>query len=306
MMLGKEYNTIIDVVQAFPDKKTCIIYLEKLLWNSEIPISPFDSSSKVYKCKNNRYKCKNSGKYFNVLHGTIFENTNLSLQKWFVAIWLVTSNKKGISSLQLARDLNITQKSSWFMLHRIRYAFKVDTDKLQNEVEIDETYVGGKNKNRHANKKVPNSQGRSHVDKTPVLGMIERNGKIKATVVKNVRGKTLIPEIEKVVKQGTTIYTDEWRAYGQLYKLYNHKYVKHNVGEYVNGRVHTNTIEGFWSLLKRSIMGMYHFVSRKHLQRYVDAMVFIYNNRNLNQNQRFNMAFLNVGSRLTYKDLINK
>ncbi len=152
-MINQDFKSILELIKAFPDEQTCIDHLEELRWNGNV-VSPFDATSKVYDCKGNRYKCKNTGKYFNVKTDTIFDNTKMPLQKWFLAIWLVTGHKKGISSLQLGRDLNITQKSAWFMLGRIRQCFGIDNDTiLENEVEADETYVGGKNKNRHANKK---------------------------------------------------------------------------------------------------------------------------------------------------------
>jgi transposase-like protein len=153
-MIGKEYNSIIELLQAFPNEQSCIDYLEKLRWDCNI-ISPFDSTSKIYKCKGNKYYCNNTGKYFNVKTNTLFENTKINLQKWFLAIWLITSHKKGISSLQLSRDIKVTQKTAWFMLQRIRNCYGVSDSNIQleNEVEIDETFVGGKNKNRHADKK---------------------------------------------------------------------------------------------------------------------------------------------------------
>ena len=145
-MINKDFNSILELISAFPNEQSCIDHLEKLRWNENV-VSPFDNTSKVYNCKGNKYKCKNTGKYFNVRTQTIFDNTKMPLQKWFLAIWLVTSHKKGISSLQLGRDLDITQKSAWFMLQRIRKCFGIDNDtQLSNEVEVDETYVGGKNK----------------------------------------------------------------------------------------------------------------------------------------------------------------
>jgi transposase-like protein len=230
----------------------------------------------------------------------------MPLQKWFLAIWLVTSHKKGISSLQLGRDLDITQKSAWFMLQRIRKCFGIDNDvQLSNEVEVDETYVGGKNKNRHANKKFKNSQGRSAKDKTPVVGMVERGGKVTARTVENVKSVTLTAEIIRNVKESATLYSDEWLGYKGVSRIYDHSIVKHNQGQYVNGRVHTNTIEGFWSLLKRGIFGIYHFTSKKHLQMYVDEFVFRYNTRKHTENERFNLLLCNIENRITYKELIN-
>ncbi|MCF2219700.1 IS1595 family transposase [Chryseobacterium sp. PS-8] len=302
-MININFKSILDLVKAFPDEQTCINHLEELRWDGDV-VSPFDSASKVYKCKGNKYRCKTTGKYFNVKTNTIFDNTKLGLQKWFLAIYIVTSHKNGISSLQLSRDLDITQKSAWFMLQRIRKCFGIENDnELDNEVEADETYIGGKNKNRHANKKIEGSQGRSAKDKTPVVGMVERDGKLNAKAVENVKHETLSREIISNVKESAKLYT-EWLGYKGLERIYDHSIVKHNKSEYVNGRIHTNTIEGFWSLLKRGIVGIYHFTSKKHLQRYVDEFVFRYNTRNTTTQNRFNLLLLNLENRLTYKELI--
>lgn len=178
MINVKEFNSLFELLEAFPTEESCIKYLESFIWKDGV-VSPFDNSSKVYVFSNNRYICKNTGKIFNVKTGTIFENTKLSLRKWFVAIWLIITNRKGISSLQLSRDLKITQKTAWYLLQRIRFCLECkNNNTLDTEVEADETYMGGKNKNRHADKKVENSQGRSCKDKTPVLGMIQRKGDI--------------------------------------------------------------------------------------------------------------------------------
>jgi transposase-like protein len=228
----------------------------------------------------------------------------VKLQKWFLAIYLITSHKKGISSLQLAKDIDVTQKTAWFMLQRIRNCFGIDTDQLVGEVEIDETYVGGKNKNRHASKKVENSQGRSVKDKTPIIGMIERGGKLVAKKIENTKAATLAPEVIKAVNPSAILFTDEWAGYNGLKMIYDHSFVKHNQGQYVNGRIHTNTIEGFWSLLKRGIIGIYHSTSKKHLQMYVDEFVFRYNTKHSSVNKRFNQMLSNTEHRLTYKALI--
>jgi hypothetical protein len=303
-MINKDFNSILELMQAFPNEETCIKHLEGLRWNGNV-VSPFDPASKVYKCKGDKYHCKNTGKYFNVKTNSLFDNTKIELQKWFLAIWLVTSHKKGISSLQLSKDINTTQKTAWFMLQRIRKCFDIENDnRLDNDVEVDETYIGGKNKNRHCDKKVEQSQGRSSKDKTPVVGMVERSGKLNAHKVDNVKSQTLTKEIVKNVKETANLHTDEWVGYKDISKIYDHSIVKHNQGQYVNGRVHTNTIEGFWSLLKRGIVGIYHFTSKKHLQNYVDEFVFRYNTRDYSEVDRFNLLLANIGVRTTYRGLI--
>ncbi|GHV52771.1 DDE transposase [Bacteroidia bacterium] len=282
-----EFNSVFGLVDLYPDEQSCIDYLEERRWGGNV-ISPFDPTSIVYKCKNNRYRCKNTGKYFNVRTNTLFDNSKVDLRKWFMGIYLTTGHKKGISSHQLARDIHVTQKTAWFMLHRMRNCFGEECiECLQNEVEADETYIGGKNKNRHKNKKVENSQGRSVKDKTPVFGMIERDGLVVAQVVPDTKANTLTPVISKCVEKGSSVYTDEWKAYVLLHILFNHEVVLHNEGRYVIGRAHTNTIEGFWSHLKRMILGIHHWVSPKHLQLYVDGQAYRYNTRRISESRRF-------------------
>ena len=304
VMINRDFKTINDLLEAFPDEQSCIDQLEKIRWNGYV-ISPFDPTSKVYKCKDNKYICKNTNKYFNVRTYTMYDNTKVSLRKWFLAIYLATSHKKGISSHQLAKDIGITQKSAWFMLQRIRNCFGIEcVECLDNEVEADETYIGGKNKNRHNSKKEKGTQGRNVKTKTPVLGAVARNGRLVAKVVPDTKAKTLTPEIIKWVKETASIITDEWIGYNSIKKHYKHSYVKHKQGEYVRDNIYTNTIEGFWSLFKRGIFGIYHFVSRKHLQKYVDEFVFRYNTRKNSTSYRFNLFLCNMATRTTYKDLI--
>ena len=302
-MITENFKSILDLFKAFPTEQSCINHLEKLRWNGFV-VSPFDSTSKVYKCKDNRYRCKNTGKYFNVKTNTLFDNTKIELRKWFAAIWLVTSHKKGISSLQLSRDIDVTQKTAWFMLQRIRNCFGIENNnELTKTVEMDETYVGGKNKNRHADKKIEHSQGRSVKDKTPVFGMVERGGKLNAKVVPNTNCSTLTKETVRFVKDAL-VYTDEWWGYRSINNLFQHEIVNHKSKEYVRDNIYTNTIEGFWSLLKRGIIGIYHFASKQHLQRYVDEFVFRYNTRKHTECARFNLLLQNTEHRLTYKELV--
>lgn len=195
MIIGK-FNSLYDFLDAFPTEDSCIKYLELQVWENGIPVSPYDPTSKVYNRGDGMYRCKNTGKNFNVRIGTMFEGTKVPLRKWFVAIYLITSTKKGISSTQLSRDISVTYKTAWFMNHRIRECFGiVMEEKLDGEVELDETFVGGKNKNRHRNKKVKNSQGRSFKDKVPVMGMLQRGGKIVCKVVRDTSYKSLTAPI---------------------------------------------------------------------------------------------------------------
>lgn len=303
--MNTNFKSIFDLIQTFPDEQSCINHLEQLRWNGNV-ISPFDSDSKVYKCSKNRYKCKNSGKYFNVKTKTIFEDTKIPLQKWFMALYVFSSHKKGISSHQLAKDISVTQKTAWFMLHRLRYAFDHPEFKkmLGNEVEVDETYLGGDNKNKHSNKKKEGTQGRSTKDKSAIFGMVERGGNVIAKQVEDVSSKTLQTIIYKNVIIDSTVSTDEWTAYKGLGKNYNHLIVNHSAKEYVNAMAHTNNIECFWSHLKRGVEGIYHSVSKKHLQSYIDEFSLRFNTRNNLTSKRFNLILSNITGRLTYNQLV--
>lgn len=302
-MKGQNYHSILELVRDFPDQASCIEYLERMRWDGEV-ISPFDETSKVYKCKGNRYLCKNTHKYFTVITNTIFESSKISLQKWFIAIWLLSSHKKGVSSRQLSRDIGVSQKTAWFMLHRIRACYSDEETVLDGEVEMDETFVGGKNKNRHKNKKVPKSTGRAHIDKTPVWGAIQRGGKLVAQVVSDTSQRSLTPVVLKRVSLNSIIYTDEWQGYDKIGRIMRRKFVDHGRGQYANGNVTTNRIEGFWGIFKRGVIGVYQMSSRKHLQRYVDEFVWRYNNREMEQGIRFNTFLCNTEHRLKYKELI--
>ncbi len=260
------------------------------------------------------------------------ENSPIPLRKWFIAMYLIQSHKKGISSIQLSKFISVTQRTAWFMLHRIRYGMK-DMLELQvggeNEiVEVDETFVGGKNKNRRWDKKVKQSQGRSFKDKTPVFGILQRQeydtikrqhkviptktviekiitrpAKLIAIVIPNTKGKTLKPLLYERVKEGTIVVSDEWKAYNGISRVFNHQVVDHKRSQYVNeSGFTTNTLEGAWSILKRAIIGTYHKADRIHLQRYADEFSYRYNTRHLSDVERFNSS--NINCRLTYKQLI--
>lgn len=303
----QNFKSLLDLLITLPTKQDCVNYLEAVIWNGQ-PVSPFDPVLKVYKCTNNRYRCKNTNKYFTIKTGTIFRNSKISIQKWLWALYLFSSHKKGISSCQLAKDISITQKSAWFMLHRLRSTFKVSDFKtmLQNIVEADETFIGGKNKNRHWNKKVPHSQGRSWKDKVPILGIIERGGSLITQVISNTQQETIEPLIRAKVKKGSDVYTDEWFAYQDLGKWFNHQIVNHRIKQYVNGKVSTNSLEGFWSHLKRGINGTYHWVSKGHLSKYTDEFTLRYNTREYDERERFELVLSSVvGKNLTYQQLTN-
>lgn len=306
-MINTDIKSVLQLLNTFSTEEKCIEHLEQMRWGG-IVVSPFDSSSPVYKCKGDRYRCKNTGKYFNVKTGSMFENTKISLRKWFLAIWLVTSHKKGISSIQLSKDIDVTQKTAWFVLQRIRACFGIENNnELEGIVECDETFIGGKNKNRHKDKKVHNSQGRSFKDKTPVMGMLQRDGKMNAFVVPDTKRISIQPLICRLVNPETTILiSDEWHGYTGLNKYYDHKIIDHSKKEYVSlqdSNIHTNNIEGSWNILKKSVSGMYNHVSRKHLQKYVDEFVYRFNLRKTPDNEKFKHLLVNSDVRTKYKDL---
>lgn len=284
-------------MEMFPDEESCIRYFENLRWGDKV-VSPFDPTSKVYKCANGKYKCRNTGKYFNVKTRTVFESTKLPLRLWVYAIFIFMSHKRGISSCQLARDLGVTQKTAWNMLHKIRkFMESQNKQPLSGEVEVDETFVGGKNKNRHKDKKVAKCQGRSFKDKKPVFGMLQRDGNLTAIVVDNTKADTLKPLITQYVQERSVIYTDGW-DYGGISETYVQHSVDHGANFYgmtiqdSDGNkisVNTNSIECTWSHFKRMIFGTYYKVSKQHLQRYVDEFVFRFNTRNIGEFERFEL-----------------
>lgn len=299
-----QFKSLIQLLDYFKEEETCINYLAQQRWG-EIPCCPHCGNTKAWKT-NRGYTCaaKECGKKFSVTTGTIFENTKLSLRIWFAAIYLCTAHKKGISSLQLSRDLNITQKTAWFMLHRIREMLGNNEPELLNGiVEIDETYVGGKEKNKHKSKQSKTTLGRG-IDKAPVIAMVQRNGVVRAFATKGVNSDIIYNLIVKNIKKGSTMITDGFTSYNWVGRQYNHISVKHNDDFTTEGDNHTNSVEGFFSHFKRSILGIYHFASKKHLQAYCDEMTYRFSTRDIKDVQRFENSFIGCNTRLTYHKLI--
>lgn len=309
MTTETQFTNLYDLRAYFKDETVCREYLERFRWQGN-PVCPFCYSDKPYKLSDHKtYKCSNKEcqKKFTATVGTIFENTKIPLSKWFTAMYLITSHKKGISSLQLHRDIGVTQKTAWFINHRIREMLKEKAPELLgNIVEIDETYVGGKEKNKHKSKRLDNSYGRSIETKTVMFGILERKGNVIARKVPNAKKQTLQPIIRDIVKKGSTIITDEWIGYNRLSIDFTHLRVNHSQDIYLDGIAHTNNIDGFWSLLKRGIIGIYHSVSEKHIERYVDEFAQRYNTRDNTEVERFNHFLSKCEGRLKYTNLINR
>ena len=309
------FNSFAKMLEVLPTDEACRNYLEQIRWNGT-PTCPHCATvdNNAYRLKTKgifkgMYKCRSCQQRFTVTVKTMFEDSHLPLRKWFIAIYIFSSHKKGISSHQLAKDLGITQKSAWFMLGRIREAFRVKSMDMQMTglIQADETFVGGKNKNRHEDKKVHEAQGRSTKAKTPVFGMVQNGDKVFTMVVPDTKAKTLKPIIENMVSTGSIVVTDEWIGYSGLNKTHSHVVMNHKAKEYVRGGFHTNGIENFWSHLKRGLYGVYHHASPEHLHRYCDEFSFRYNARKISDSERFDFSLRNTENfRLTYKALIAK
>jgi len=304
----KKFKNLIDLLTYFSDEQVCRDYLEMIRWNGKI-ICPYKDCKHDHVFKytdGKRYKCAKCQRQYSVRVGTIFEDSKIPLHKWYAAIYLITAHKKGISSLQLSRDISVTQKTAWYLLHRIRFTLGIPAiNKLTGIIEADETFIGGKESNKHKSKRTKETQGRSVKTKSPVAGVMQRGGELRAKQMPDTSTVNVGRNVLKNVEFGSTLYTDEWYAYNHMAHWFKHKFIKHNEQKYVDGDTHVNSLEGFWSLLKRGIIGIYHSVSDKHLQQYVDEFVFRYNTRKYSTDYRFDFMLNNIANHISYQQLIN-
>lgn len=306
----KHFKSILEFQKAFNTEDKCRRYLENRRWN-DIPACPHCGSINVCRFTNGKtFKCRESvcRQKFSVLVGSIYENTKLPLTKWFLATYILTTHSKGISSLQLASFIGVTQKTAWHLNHRIRESLKGSAiEFLADIVEIDETYIGGSLVNMHKSKK---KDKKAMDNKTAVFGAVQRGGKVKTKVLPDTNKETLESAVKETVKKGSTMVSDENSGYDDLSKDYKHESVYHAGKEYVRYEkeitIHTNTIEGYWNILKKQIVGIHHQVSPKHLQRYCDESAFRYNYRTETQDAKFADALTNCNHPLPYKKLIAK
>ena len=304
-----QFKNLKDLLTKFQDEQACRDFLVQHRWNGT-PVCPYCGSNRSYKIENGkRFKCANKEchKKYSVTVGTVAEDSNIALSTWFGAIYLVSSHKKGISSIQLGKDLGIAQKTAWFMLHRIRESMKGGNSPLSSkEVEADETFVGGKNINRHMDKKHVDENGKEIDLKATVMGIIEPGGEVRTKAVNAPTKKNATAFIENNLSKTTNLVTDASPIYAKIGHKYNHIIINHSAGIYKFEGHTTNHMENYWSVLKRGIYGIYHQVSPKHLQRYCDEFAFRFNSRKMKDNDRFELSLSRLTGRLRYDDLIAK
>jgi transposase-like protein len=295
-------TTLQQAIRYFADPGKCLQFVAQLKWPKG-PYCPKCYQTDIRFMESRRmWLCRGCRKQFSVKVGTIFEDSPISLDKWLCAIWMIVNAKNGVSSYEIARNLDVTQKTAWFMMHRIRLALQTGSFKLSGEVEADETYIGGKARNNlRTGKRRHGSSGKSIV-----VGMLERGGRVKAKVIEHADKPTLFNSLKEHVQEGSTLFTDEWSGYGNAKQAFAHKVINHSEA-YVNGNVHTNNIENYWSLLKRTIKGTYVSVEPFHLFRYLDEQAFRFNLRKATDQSRFINAVHTVGGRrVTYLQLIGQ
>ena len=302
-----KFDSPIEIADYFHTEEICKKAIAQERWGDTV-VCPYCGGTHCYMTAEGRYICKDCHNHFSELVGTIFENTKVSLRKWFLAMYIVSCTKKGMSSCQLAREIKVTQKTAWFMLHKIRGLYgQSDATVLSGSVEMDEMYLGGREANKHNDKRTEGTQGRSTKTKTPIFGMLERSGKVVAIKVENTQGKTLMPIVSQFVEGGSTTYTDEANIYNSLSKNgYEHLFVNHSKREFVRANnIHTNGIEGFWAHFKRVIFSTYHCVSKDYVQRYIDEQAYRWNTREESCSYRFHDMLSKAVKRFDYNDVLS-
>ncbi len=300
-------ETLLEAIVYFSDIEVCTEFVAQMRWSDGPVCERCGGMEHSYLSTRRLWKCKACKRQFSVKVGTIFEDSPLGLDKWLPAVWLIANSKNGISSHELGRSLGVTQKSAWFMLHRIRLALQTGSfDKIDGIAEVDETFIGGKARNMHKAERARKITGTGGKDKAIVVGALERGGKVRASVALDRTAPTLQGYVRDSVTEGATVYTDSLNSYTGLERDYQHATVDHAVA-YVDGQVHSNGIENFWSLLKRGLHGTYISVEPFHLFRYLDERVFTFNTRDLTDLGRFAVALGSAsGRRLTYTELTGK
>lgn len=301
-----KFDSPLEIADYFRTNEICKQAIAQERWGDTV-VCPYCGGTHCYMTKEGRYICKDCHKHFSVLVGTIFENTKISLRKWFLAMYIVSCTKKGMSSCQLSREIKVTQKTAWFMLHKIRGLYgQNDATVLSGDVEMDEMYLGGRETNKHESKKVAGTQGRSTKTKTPIFGMLERDGKVVAMKVEDTKGATLLPIVGQFVDGTSRVYTDELSSYNGLEKEgFYHQIVNHGKREFVRCKdIHTNGIEGFWAHFKRVIFCTYHCVSKDYVQRYIDEQAYRWNTREEKDSVRFHDMFSKAVKHFDYNDVL--